>query len=212
MPERRSHNPIVQRLSVRHLSFGVVSAVIGVGLLTACGSGSGSSSSASSPSSSAVEEFNPPGDIPDDQVFVPYAPPGTDFSVEVPEGWSRSTDGGAVTFTDKLNSVRIEPIPAQSAPTIESATSQEVPMIASSATNYAAGDVTAIERKAGTAVLITYEADAAPDPVTDKVVRDAVERYEFWRNGTEAVLTLSGPVGADNVDPWQIISDSFSWK
>jgi hypothetical protein len=25
------------------------------------------------------------------------------------------------------------------------------------------------------------------------------------------VLTLSGPKGADNVDPWRIVSDSLKW-
>ncbi len=72
--------------------------------------------------------------------------------------------------------------------------------------------VTAADRKAGPVVLVTYRADAPPDPVTAKVVHDDVERYEFWRNGTEAVLTLSGPMGADNVDPWRIVTDSFGWR
>jgi len=26
------------------------------------------------------------------------------------------------------------------------------------------------------------------------------------------VLTLSGPVGADNVDPWRIVTDSLAWS
>ena len=64
---------------------------------------------------------------------------------------------------------------------------------------------------AGSAVLITYQADSAPNEVTGKVVADAVERYEFWDNGTTVVLTLSGPVGADNVDPWRTVTDSFRW-
>ena len=59
---------------------------------------------------------------------------------------------------------------------------------------------------------ITYLLDSAPNPVTDKVVRDAVERYEFWHAGQEAILTLTGPEHADNVDPWQIVSDSLQWK
>src|SRR5712692_5674130 len=33
-------------------------------------------------------EKNPPGDIPDDQVFVQYTSP-LSFSIKVPEGWSR---------------------------------------------------------------------------------------------------------------------------
>ena len=44
------------------------------------------------------------------------------------------------------------------------------------------------------------------------LIHDAVERYEFWKAGTEVVLTLSGPQGADNVDPWRIVTDSFGWQ
>ena len=87
-----------------------------------------------------------------------------------------------------------------------------MPAIASSATNYEAGDVTSVSRTAGDAVLITYRADGEPDPVTGKVTRLDVERYEFWKDGTEVILTLSGPEGADNVDPWKIVTDSFGWQ
>jgi hypothetical protein len=167
-------------------------------------------SSASAPDPNATEK-NPPGDIPDNQVFVAYRLPGASFSVKVPEGWSRSTDGQAVVFTDKYNSVRVEALAAASAPTVASARSTEVPQIASAEPAYRAGSVTTVRRQPGRGVLVTYLRDSAPNPVTDKVVRDAVERYEFWHNGEEAVLTLSGPKGADNVDPWRTVTDSLRW-
>ncbi len=197
------------RLSRRGVlsSAGVVVASV---LLAACGGASTPSTSAA-PNPNATES-NPPGDIPDDQVFVPYAPPGSNISVKVPEGWARSSDGAAVTFTDKLNSIRIETVPASTAPTVASARADELPRIASSTTRYAAGKVSATTRTAGPAVLITYLGDSPPDPVSNKVVRDAVERYEFWKAGSQVVLTLSGPQGADNVDPWRIVSDSLTWK
>jgi hypothetical protein len=68
-----------------------------------------------------------------------------------------------------------------------------------------------VRRKGGTAVRPVYRFDSAPDPVTGKIVRDEAERYEFYKAGHESVLTLSGPVGADNVDPWMAISASFRW-
>jgi hypothetical protein len=60
-------------------------------------------------------------------------------------------------------------------------------------------------------VLATYRADSSPDPVTGKVVHDDVERYELWRSGTTAVVTLASPKGSDNVDPWRKVTDSFTW-
>lgn len=157
-------------------------------------------------------ESNPPGDIPDNQVFVPYTAPGASFSVKVPEGWARSATAGKITFTDKLNGITIETAAAASAPTVASARTRELPAIAASAPKYAARTITMVNRKGGRGVLITYLVDSPPDPVTNKVVRDAVERYEFWRGGREAILTLTGPKNADNVDPWRIVSDSVSWK
>ena len=68
-----------------------------------------------------------------------------------------------------------------------------------------------VARTAGAAILITYQADSAPNPVTGKVVVEAVERYEFWRNGLRVAITLVSPVGADNVDPWRKVTDSFAW-
>jgi hypothetical protein len=171
----------------------------------------GTSSAPSTPSTPPATEFNPPGDIPDDQVFIPYLAPGGAVRIKVPEGWARSKTGGVTTFTDKLNSVSIEVLGSATAPTLGSVKRQEVPQLRSSVPIFALGDISTVSRQAGRAVLVTYQQDSKPDPVTGKVVRDAVEQFDFWRAGKEAVLTLSGPVGADNVDPWQIVSDSLHW-
>jgi hypothetical protein len=216
----------------------IVAGLIGLALITGACSG-GSKSSAPKPSTKpkaprAVDsgsttsttqqsvpvggvnpnapEINPAGDIPDNQVFVAYSPPSGGFSVKVPEGWARSEQGGVVVFTDNLNSIRMETDGVASAPTVASAQQDEVPAITAAVRNFASGRVTVVTRKAGQAVLITYRADSNPDAVTGKVRRLDVERYEFWRNGTQAILTLSGPQGADNVDPWRIVTDSFGWR
>ena len=162
-------------------------------------------------SDAAAPEVNPSGDIPDNQVFVEIAFPPGGFALKVPEGWARTDAGGTTTFTDKLNRIAVQAVPSPSAPTVASAQTEEVSTLATSVPNYEAGKVTTVGRPAGQAVLITYKADAPADAVTGKVVRDDVERYDFWRSGTEVVLTLSSPAGADNVDPWKTVTDSFRW-
>jgi hypothetical protein len=152
------------------------------------------------------------GDIPDDQVFVPYSPADQRYSVSVPEGWSRADTGGAVVFTDKFNSVRVEVVPSPGAPTVDSARVAELPGIAATTPGFRTGDVSIVTRKGGPAVLITYSATSKVDAVTGKAVAAAVERYEFWRAGQEAIVTLTGAEGADNVDPWRTVSDSFRWQ
>ena len=74
-----------------------------------------------------------------------------------------------------------------------------------------AGKVSQVSRSAGPAILVTYRADSPPDPVTAKVVHQDVERYVFWRSGSEVVITLSSSQGSDNVDPWRKVTDSFRW-
>jgi hypothetical protein len=213
----------------------VITATAGVLVATACGQAStvppaptGSSSSVPAPSAAAAAassavapaaapnpnapEVNAAGDIPDNQVFVPFTPPATTFSVSVPQGWARSGDSEATTFTDKFNSVRIEARPLSAAPSVASVQAEDVPGLQGSVPGFAVGDVREVTRSSGPAVLLTYTATSPPNAVTGKSVTEAVERYAFWRGGEEVLLTLSGPQGADNVDPWRKISDSLRWQ
>lgn len=204
-------------------------ATVATGVLAGCGQGAGGSSTGTSsfpsPSSSRsasasssgvrpgshVTESNPPGDIPDTQAYVRYTPTGRHFSVKIPEGWSRSTSGATTTFTSKLNSVRITAAPAGAAPTTGTARAKTVPMLKRSVPQFQAGRISTVKRGGQSVVRIDYQGDSAPDPVTGKVVRDAFETYLYYRSGTLLKVTLIGPVNADNVDPWRIVSDSVRW-
>jgi hypothetical protein len=176
------------------------------------GSASTSAAGASSLAAAVVTESNPPGDIPDSTAFVPYQPSGATFAVSVPEGWARQAAGSGVSFSDKLNSISITWASATSAVTVDSAKKLIVPQLQSSARAFKLVDVTQVQRKAGAAVLVRYGADSAPNSVTNKVIRDDVQLYVFFRSGVEVDLTLSGPVNADNVDPWKTVTDSLQWK
>lgn len=164
------------------------------------------------PSQGPATEFRPPGDIPDSQVFVDYGVPGSSVHIKVPEGWARSTAGGSTTFTDSFNSISIQVAKQPTPPTVASAMKLDVPQLRKSTSKFGRGTVSTIQRAGGRAVLITYFIDSAQDQVTGKVVRDAVERYLFWSQGQEAILSLTGPKTADNVDPWRIVSDSLHWQ
>jgi hypothetical protein len=172
-----------------------------------------SSSGASGASGAATPSENSPvGDIPDDQVFVPYTAPDGAFTVDVPEGWARTDVGGAVSFTDKLNTVTLQELTGRPQPTPDSVRAGELADLAAHGGNVTLGTVEQVTLPAGPAAHATYAADAEPDPVTGRTVRDDVELYVFWQDGTEVLLTLSGPHGADNVDPWKKISTSFAWN
>lgn len=156
-------------------------------------------------------ESSPPGDIPDNTAFVPYRSKAGAFMISVPEGWARATTATSVTFTDKLNTVVVSWQPASSAPTASSATSSEVPLLRRTSLAFRLSKVSVATLPAGRSVLIQYQENSAPNKVTGKQYRLDVLRYELFRAGTEDVITLLSPVGADNVDPWRIVTESFKW-
>jgi hypothetical protein len=158
-----------------------------------------------------ITETNPAGDIPDNQAFVAFSPTAGGFSVKIPEGWSRSSAGKATSFTDKLNRIEVSTAAAASQPSVPSVTKADGTSLKAKVPLFAMGKVSSVVRKGGTAILVTYQGDSAKDEVTGKVVRDAFERYTFYKAGKRVDLTLSGPKNADNVDPWRIVSDSLRW-
>ncbi len=169
------------------------------------------SQSAVEPQSPVAPEDNPPGDIPDNQVFVNYQPAGESFAFKVPEGWAQTTSGTSAEFTDKLNTVSAKWFPAASQPTLEQANSAEVQELTNTELAFQLVGIKQVTLPAGPAILIEYQKNSAPNPVTGKQYRMDVQRYEFFRNGQQVNLTLESPVGADNVDPWTLISKSFKW-
>ncbi|MGH3320328.1 MAG: hypothetical protein ACRDN9_09125 [Streptosporangiaceae bacterium] len=206
----------------RTLALPALGVVAGLALAACGGSPSHASAGAAhtpasehSSSSSGVNpngpETHPPGDIPDNTVYVPFTPHGGAYRVKVPQGWARTQVPGGARFISKLNSVTVTVRHPKSAPTPSSARANEVPAIKSQAKHVTVRHVKRVHLPGGKAVEVDYLADSNPSQVTGKVVRDAVERFDFYRDGTEVVLTLSGPEGADNVDPWRIISHSFRW-
>jgi hypothetical protein len=156
-------------------------------------------------------ESAPAGDIPDSTVYVAYRPASGQYEVKVPEAFARTSSATTASFTDKLNSIDIQLAKASSAPTAASARATDVHQIEAAAPHVTLTGVGTATRSAGTVVVIRYSADSQPDPVTGKVYRNSVERYEYYRNGTEAIVTLTAPAGADNVDPWRKVTDSFRW-
>ena len=151
-------------------------------------------------------EKNPPGDIPDSQVFITYVSP-LGFSLQVPEGWARTDKPDGAVFADKYGRIEV------------SVASGDVPAAKAAAdTLKAAGRAVAIrkaamsKRPAGEAVYIAFDANSEPNSVTNKQIRLENDRYIFAKGGKVATLTFSAPKGADNVDQWLLMSKSFQWK
>lgn len=170
-------------------------------------------SQAALPTQAPVEaEQNPPGDIPDNQAFVTFTSQEGGYSITMPEGWARQEDGADVTFSDKLHEFSIHLACASSAPTVDSAKTEANGPLAASTSAFELVDIKSVSLPAGPAVLIHYRENSQPDEVTGKQHRLDVDRYEIYKDGTVAIVTLASPAGSDNVDVSRQVSESFRWN
>ena len=156
-------------------------------------------------------EINPPGDIPDNQAFVPYTSVAGGYTIAMPEGWARQESGPSVTFTDKLHQFSVEVSCADVAPTVESAQPVEAAALAQQVPAFELVGVTAVDLPAGPAILMRYQMNSAPDEVTGKQIRLDVDRYELFKDGRLVAIDLAVPAGSDNVDVSNQVSRSFRW-
>ena len=164
------------------------------------------------PTQASIEpETNPPGDIPDNQAFVPYTSVDGGYTISMPEGWARTEEGSIVRFADKLHTFTVEIACATGAPTVDSVDTVEAPQLAQRMEAFDLVEVKAIELPVGPAVLVRYQINSAPNDVTGKQYRLDVERYEVFKDGKLAVISLAVPAGSDNVDVANLVSQSFRW-
>jgi hypothetical protein len=152
-------------------------------------------------------EKNPPGDIPDDQIFVPYTSSVGGYSLKIPEGWARSEKGTDVNFTDKLDGIAVIVDAVAATPTA----TDVIGRLSKAERGFKIGGTKQITLPAGQALQIKYESESEPGQVTNKRIHLEDEAYVFHKNGKMAILILWAPAGADNADQWKLISESFRW-
>lgn len=195
-----------------------VCAVLGLALAAAgCGSSKSSVAAPGTATTTAgavdpnATEALPPGDIPDNQVFVAYSPAAGGYSLRYPQGWSQRRAGTAVSFSQNFNSIAVTTSKSPAPPTASSVRSDDVVKL-QAVRGFKLVKIDSVTRTSGVAIRIVYDATSNTDPVTGKTVTLEVERYLFWHQGTLVSLTLSSPKGSDNVDPWKTVTDSLVWK
>lgn len=156
-------------------------------------------------------EKNPVGDIPDSQVFIRFSSAQDGYSLEVPEGWARTEQAGSVVFVDKLDGVKITTVGFSKTLSVETIKAEQVPAIKNTERAVQVGTIQSTNLPGGPSVVIKYTSNSEPNAVTGKQVRLDNSSYFFYKNGKLARLELWAPVGADNVDQWKRMSESFRW-
>jgi len=161
-------------------------------------------------------ERNPPGDIPDSQVFINYTSAQGGYSLAVPEGWARTTTNNTVMFQDKLDGLTVTISKADKLPNVRGIHKNQAARLKKTARAVIIRQIKHIRSPNNMpAMLMRYESNSEPNPVTSKQVRLENNSYFFYQNyqnGKLAELRLWAPLGADNVDQWRLISHSFKWR
>jgi hypothetical protein len=201
----------------------MLSLAVCVFMLVGCGGTTSSTTATQTPApahstSTTTEQPVPVGnstqasgnDIPDTQTFVTYTSSVAKYQLQVPEGWAQTVKQSDVSFVNNLNALGVTLTSVATQPTVSSVLNNQT---AWQQSERAVRDVQAqnAQLPGGLAVLITYTSNSEPNAVTGKQVRLENNRYLFFKNGKLAMLTLSAPVGADNVDQWRRIANSFKW-
>jgi hypothetical protein len=204
------------------VNFRLVGALAAAALLAAA-TGCGSSNSSRSRSTNtaaptagaglltAEAQSAATGDIPDNQVYLPFNNTQAHYSINAPEGWTRQGAAGDVTLTEKNNRVHIVVLAGASKPTV-AAVAAELQRLRASNPTLTFSAPTTIKIGAGEAVKATYTTRSAPNPVTGKQVVLNVDRYQVAGPGTHAIIDLGTPQGVDNIDAYRKMINSFRWQ
>jgi hypothetical protein len=167
-----------------------------------------------SPQQPAAEPSTPSGDVPDNAVFLSYESAAGGYSLQYVEGWvvNPQTDGG-VEIRDKDSSeiVQLMPLPAASdlMPYVQQT---DLPKVQAASTGFQRTQLTTVSVHGQNAVKLTYTWLSRPDAVTGKNRAVTSDRYYLPGPKQLAVLTLTTPIGVDNVDAFNQILGSFAWK
>jgi hypothetical protein len=145
-------------------------------------------------------------------VFVKYVNAAGGYELSVPEGWSRTEIGTDVSFIDKFDGVKVRLISFSDPFTLDSIQSKQLVDLQKSERAVTVRSVVEKAVNGEKAILISYESNSEPDAVTGKQMRLEDQCFFFYKNGKLAALTLWAPFGADNVDQWKLMSESFKWK
>jgi hypothetical protein len=150
------------------------------------------------------------GDIPDNQVFLAFNNAAAGYSIRYPEGWLQRGQGQNVTFQDKNNRIRI--VVSSGRAFTAASVRADIAALKSTNATFQATSPAPVSLPAGPAFKVSYSTESAPDPVTNKRVTLAVDRYYLSRSGKRAIVDLGTPKGVDNVDAFRMISRSFRWR
>lgn len=151
----------------------------------------------------------PGGDIPDTAVYLRYA--GRGLSIEYVEGWLQTTTAHGILFNDKDSAVAVELRPRLRESLSAYVQRVDLPRLAHTA-GFKRGPLSRDSISGYYSLRLSYRGRSEPDQVTGKTVALQIDRYYVNGPRALALITLSTPLGVDNVDAFRRIAHSFRFR
>ena len=131
--------------------------------------------------------------------------------MKVPEGWARSDAATGAAFADKYGRIDLATTALQKVPSEASIKSGAIATLKADGHAVDVKTVRTMKLPAGKTVAVDYLSNSEVNPVTGRKIRLENRRLYFVHGDKEVTLTLSAPAGADNVDQWKMMAESFRW-
>jgi hypothetical protein len=151
----------------------------------------------------------PGGDIPDTAVYLRYT--GRGLSIEYVEGWLQTTTMHGILFNDKDSAVAVELKPRLRESLSAYVQRVDLPRLAHTA-GFKRGPLSRDSIGGYNSVRLSYRGRSEPDQVTGKTVALQIDRYYVNGPHALALITLSTPLGVDNIDAFRRIAHSFRFR
>lgn len=191
------------------MGMGSATLLIALGTLSQPSLGTSAGGALLGPGTVASAAGTPGGDIPDSAVCLRYT--GRAFSIEYIEGWLQTTATHGITFNDKDSRVTVDLRPSLHGDLTRYVQHVDLPRLKRSP-GFRGGTLRHDSIDHRHTLRLKYRARSAPDPVTGKTVTLQNDRYYVQGPHALAVVTLSTPLGVDNVDAFRRISHSFRFR
>jgi PsbP. len=157
-------------------------------------------------------EKNPPGDIPDTQVFVKYTSTQGGYELQFPEGWAQTENGPDVKFVDKYDGLQVNVVDESEPATLDSIKNKQEVELIKTGRAVSVKSVKEVKISGNKVFVISYDSNSEANPVTNKKIRLENKNYYFCKDGKMAVVKVWAPLGADNIDQWNFISENLKWR
>lgn len=150
------------------------------------------------------------GDIPDSQVFIVYKTP-YNFQLDVPEGWTQSSSNNSISFIKDFDGIRVSTESCKYPLTLSYINQYQIPALKNAEQAIKIEKVENVKLKNAQSIVVYYISNSKMNKIANKEVQLENRIYYIKHNNMLITIKLWAPLGSDNKDQWNRISNSINF-